>query len=223
MSMAPSRASATTSASSARVPQFEKITEVSSGTPPKRIGNVPPASPSSETCPPGATAPAASASVSSLPTQSTTSAAPRPPAARRSSRPGRPRPAAPRRPAARRHLECLVATVDGDDARRAERLQELDGDVTEPADADHDRARPGASIRARGGWRGRASAPRRPAAPRRPGRARRAEREAGEGTTMYSASPPSRPSPAPRACRSCSQRCSAPTLQAGQRPHPHGP
>ena len=51
--MTPSRASATTSASSARVPQFEKITEVSRGTPPKRIGKVPPASPSSETWPPG--------------------------------------------------------------------------------------------------------------------------------------------------------------------------
>ena len=35
-----------------------------------------------------------------------------------------------------------LAAVDGDDARRAERLQELDGDVAEAADADHDRARP---------------------------------------------------------------------------------
>jgi hypothetical protein len=43
-----------------------------------------------------------------------------------------------------REVERLVAPVHGDDPRRADRLQQLDGDVTEAADADHDRARAGA-------------------------------------------------------------------------------
>src|SRR4051812_8042242 len=55
--MAPARASATTSASSARDPQFENTTGVSAGTVPKRIGNVPPPTPRIETRPPAATAP----------------------------------------------------------------------------------------------------------------------------------------------------------------------
>ena len=96
-------------------------------------------------------------------------------------------------------LECLVAAVDGDHARRAERL-ELDGDVTEPADADHDRARP----RPQHVQRAADGVIRRQP---RVGQRRRGDRvepverngEAGEGTTTYSASPPSRPSPAPRA------------------------
>ena len=46
-------------------------------------------------------------------------------------------------PAVRGQVERLVAAVHGDDARGAQGLQELDGHVAEPADADHDRARAG--------------------------------------------------------------------------------
>src|SRR5918995_1453484 len=91
--MAPSRASSTTSASSERVPQLAKVTEVTSGTPPQLIG------------------------VQAGRLQRGVGAA------------------------AGRDLEGLVATVHGHHARRAERLQQLDGDVAEPTDADDDRAR----------------------------------------------------------------------------------
>ena len=40
------------------------------------------------------------------------------------------------------HVEPLVTAVHGDDPRRADRLQDLDGDVPESAGSDHDRARP---------------------------------------------------------------------------------
>ena len=46
----------------------------------------------------------------------------------------------------------------------------------------------------------------------------------GDGTIMYSAKPPSWPRPDPRPPGpGDSHRCSSPTLQGVQRPHPHGP
>src|SRR4051812_13002631 len=159
--MTPSRASAITSASSARVPQFDTTTVASIATLPRRSGSVPPAMPMIDRWPPGATAVAASASVASLPTQSsTTAAAPRPIAASASSPAGRPSAAggggasSPRRQplgGARlpRQLQRLFAHVDGDDPRAAERRQQLHGDVAEPADADHHSARAGMQVRER--------------------------------------------------------------------------
>src|SRR4051794_34287886 len=161
--MAPARASATTSASSARLPQFEKITGVSAGTDPKRMGNEPPPTPTIETWPPAATAPAARSRVASTPTKSSTSSAPRPPAARRtsgavsgsaSSVTAAPAAAAASRAAGRRSTATTRQAagarlggrrrgVDRDDATGGERTQERDGDVAEPADADDDDARTG--------------------------------------------------------------------------------
>src|SRR3954452_6099911 len=165
--MAPARASATTSASSARVPQLEKITGVSAGTVPKRMGNEPPPTPTIETWPPAATAPAARSRVASTPTKSSTSSAPRPPAARRtsgavsasaSSVTAAPAAAAASRAAGRRSIATTWQgagagrgwgargagpPVDGDEVAGGERAKERDGDVAEPADADDDDARPG--------------------------------------------------------------------------------
>ena len=105
ISIAPARASATTSWSSGSDPQLGLLSDHSNGSVPNAIGSVPPPIPTRLMCPDIAIVAAARASVSSVPTKSKTTVAPRPRRPRGHPRPTalcrrEPHPPRPRAPAA---------------------------------------------------------------------------------------------------------------------------
>ena len=106
--------------------------------------------PTTVTSPSGRATCTASCIVASAPTTSSTTSAPRPPVASRISAAAS-SPAVDRdgRAAGRRQLQRRRALVDGDDAGRCHRREQLDRHVTEAADADDDGARPGKELRQR--------------------------------------------------------------------------
>ena len=100
--------------------------------------------------PPTETAPAASSSVASEATQSSTTAAPRVPTSERNCSGDRSR-AADRElgPGGERQLERLGADVDGNDPNRAQRPQQLDRQVADTADPDDNGGRAGPQVMGR--------------------------------------------------------------------------
>ena len=200
MSIAPARASATTSCSSGSVPQLGLPADHSIGRTPMPVGNVPPPSPTMQRWPPApSTAAARRKRLVRADEVEDEHRSPEPasPANVAGSSPSESSAAVGAR--VEREPPRALARVDRDDARRGEPAQQLHRHVPEPADADDDDARAGdeapelALDRVVRRERRRRSAARPPR-----GRGRRAARAAAPtGTSTYSARPPSRPRPQP--------------------------